>query len=263
MKLKRFLISLYAVLLLLAAFPTRAWAIRPGTGSYHPPCITLLVYNAPEGLTASIEMESVGKRFPVTMEKETRLWETQFRVFREGVFAKSAWFGNEKDFLNAVLILHTESGDIELPIPADELTHGGNEDFLSYNFRTGAFQVGMYGWRMPLLFALRMVLLLLVKSLLLYLYRYRRESSWRRFFIANLISLGAVNLFINSWGGTIDASSAYPALLVAMLVVLLFEIVTQVLLLDEYDPDTATNFTVAGNVTSCVLLFLIVTYFPV
>ena len=259
MKLRRFAVALYAVLLLLAAFPTRAMAL--GMGRYHPPCITLLVYHAPKGLEASIEMEKNEERFPVTMQKETRLWETQFRLYREGAYRMRSWFGNEKDFKNAVLILHTASGDVQVPIPADQLTHGGSEDVISYDFRTGELKVGMPAGRIPMLFAARMLILLLLKGLILFFFGYRRLSSWLGFLAVNLISMGVVNLFTKGWIN-VDMANAYPLLFVGMLVLLLFEIISLVVVLGEFNRNKAVSYAVGANLAGAVTIFLMLTYFP-
>ena len=75
MKTRRFLIALYAVLLLLAAFPVQAHAAF-GTGgeAYRVPTITVLAYHAPEDLEIRVEVEKKGERFPAntlrTISKE-------------------------------------------------------------------------------------------------------------------------------------------------------------------------------------------------
>ena len=78
MKTRRFLIALYAVLLLLAIFPAEAFAY--GASTYHPPAITVVTYNAPSDLEIQIEVQKNGERFPVQTECTRRAWELSFQL---------------------------------------------------------------------------------------------------------------------------------------------------------------------------------------
>jgi hypothetical protein len=143
MKTKRFLIALYAAVLLLALFPARAEAL--GRGTYHPPALTIVAFGAPGDLELQVEMEYNGERFPVTMEKETRLWETQYRLFREGSFRKTAWFGSDKDFAGAVLLLHSGGEERRIPIGPELLTPGSREEYMTLYARGGKLASGLPG----------------------------------------------------------------------------------------------------------------------
>ena len=97
MKTRRFLIALYAVLLLLAAFPVQAHAAF-GTGgeAYRVPTITVLAYHAPEDLEIRVEVEKKGERFPADTLRTRRLWEQSFYLYREDVF-KGSSFNDHKN----------------------------------------------------------------------------------------------------------------------------------------------------------------------
>lgn len=259
MKTKRFFLSLYAILLLLAAFPTQAFAL--GHGSYHPPCLTILVTHAPRDMTATVEMEYNDERFPVTLEKQTKLWEMQFRLYREGSFRKTAWFGNNKDFRDAVLILQSGGEETRIPLPAQQLSTG-NEDVLCYNVKTGAFRVGMSPWRLPLLFALRMTVILGLKLLVLWLYGYRHWSSFLAVLGVNALTMGLVNWVVRNWLN-VDAVNTYPLFVVGMVAVLLVELLALVVFINERDRNRTVAYGTVANLTGLTALLVMLGYFPV
>ena len=141
MKTRRFLIALYAVLLLLAVFPGEAFA--SGASTYHPPAITVVTYNAPEDLEIQVLVIKNGEMFPVQTERTRRAWELSFRLYREGIFRSNTFWGNDKDFAGAVLLCRSGGEEHRIPIPQEFLTPGGNKDVMTLDCRSWTLSPGL------------------------------------------------------------------------------------------------------------------------
>lgn len=260
MKIKRFFLACCALLLLFGMFPVRVSAI--GGGAYHPPNITLLCYHAPEDLEAFIELHKEGKDLTAPMEKDSRVGETVFRLYRAGVYGVKAWFGNDEDFQDAALIFKTGGKELRIPIDAEKLTPGGREDVLTYSFKDGELKVGLPSWRTPALFGIRLLILLLLKGLILFLYGYRQLRSWLSFLGVNLLTMGAVNYVVRGWLN-VDMANVYPLFFVGLLLVLLFELLSLVVLLSEYVRNKAVSYAVTANLAGFVAIFMMLSFLPV
>ena len=200
MKTRRFLIALYAVLLLLAAFPVQAHAAF-GTGgeAYRVPTITVLAYHAPEDLEIRVEVEKKGERFPADTLRTRRLWEQSFYLYREDVFKGSSFKGNDMDFAGAVLICTAGGEEHRVPISKECLTVGGHQDVMTLDCRSWTLSPGLPAWRAPLMVAIRVLLVLLVNALLFLVMGYREGRSWLCMLGVTLATQIPMNLILNHW----------------------------------------------------------------
>lgn len=260
MKTKRFFIALYAVLLLLTVFPVRAEAM--GRGTYHPPALTIVAFGAPADLELQVEMEYDGERFPVTMQRENRLWESQFRLFREGSFRKTAWFGSDKDFAGAVLLLHSGGEERRIPIPQELLTPGSREEYMTLSVGGGKLSAGLPGWRKPALFCLRLLLLFAVKGLLFFLMDYRHRDSWLKLLAVELPVQGLLNGIISGWIN-VDLENAMPLFVLVLLLAFLAELVALMLLINESSRNKTMSYAATANFIGSVMYFGMLSFLPI
>jgi hypothetical protein len=260
MKTKRFLISLYAVLLLLAIFPTEAFA--SGSTAYHPPAITVVSYNAPDDMKILLQMTYRGETFPVTMIRETRAWETSFRVYREGIYRVRAFWGNEKDFAGSKLICRTGGKEYVVPIPQSFLTPGGNQDRMTLDCETWELRSGMPAWRGPLTVAGRVLFVLAVKGLLFLLMGYTQLRSWLCFLGVNLATQLPLNMSLYNML-TVDNLYLYSAIAVASLVILLVEILLLVILVQENNENRTSVYATVSNIAGLAAFVSAISLLPV
>ena len=260
MKTKRFLIALYAVLLLLAVFPAEAFA--SGSSTYHPPAITIVTYNAPKDLEIQIEVVKNGESFPVQTERTQRAWETQFRLYREGIFRANTFWGNDKDFAGAVVICVTGGEEHRIPIPQEYLTPGGNKDVMTLDCGSWTLKSGLPAWRGPVTTAVRLLLILAVKALLFLLMNYKQRRSWICFFLVNLLVQGWLNLSLYNML-VVDDMNLYSALFVGMLLALLAEIILLVVFVDENSKNRTAVYATAANLAGVVVFLMALTWLPV
>ncbi|MBQ6272974.1 MAG: hypothetical protein IJK63_01965 [Oscillospiraceae bacterium] len=199
MKTRRFLLSLCAVLLLLAAFPAQAFALGYGGESYRYPTITIVAYHAPEDLEIRIEVDKNGERFPAETKHNRRAWETTFRVYREDIFRANSFKGNETDFAGAVLICRTGGEEHRVPIPKNCLTVGGSRDVMTLDCRSWTLTPGLPACRAPLILGMRVLLVLAVNALIFLLMGYRELRSWLCMLGVILATQIPLNLILNRW----------------------------------------------------------------
>lgn len=259
MKTKRYFLALYVVLLFLGIFPVRAEAL----GSvYHPPALTIVVYGAPRDLELQVEMEYDGERFPVTLERDDRLWETQFRLYREGAYRMKAWFGSEKDFDGAVLLVHSGGQERRIPIEREILTPGSREDYLTFYARRDALRGGLPFWRGPLNFLVRMLLLLGVKALIFFWMDYRLPRSWLSFLGVELVVQGVLNWIIAGWIN-VDMGNAYPLLFLGLLLAFLVEMIGMMVLVNERTKSKTASFAAGTSLLGSAMIFGMLSYLPI
>lgn len=260
MRTRRFLMALYAVLLLLAAFPATAYA--SGASTYHPPAITVVSYNAPEDLEIQVEMVKNGERFPVSTVREQRAWELSFRLYREGIFRSNTFWGNEKDFAGSVLLCQSGGEERRVPIPQEYLTPGGNKDVMTLDCESWTLRPGLPFWRGPASMAERMLLILAVKALLFLLMDYKQLGSWLSFLGVNLATQFFLNYsFYNMmW---VDDLNLYSAIFIGLLVVLLAEILLLVLLVQENNKNRTAVYATAANLLGVGAFLAALSWLPV
>ena len=260
MKTKRFLIALYAFLLLFAIFPAEAFAY--GASTYHPPAITVVTYNAPDDLEIQIEVQKNGERFPVQTECTRRAWELSFQLYREGIFRSNTFWGNEKDFAGAVLICQTGGEEHRVPIPQEFLTPGGNRDIMTLDCHSWTLRSGLPAWRGPVTLAVRLLLILAVKALLFLAMNYKQLRSWLSFLGVNLLTQLPVNLSLYNmmW---VDDMNLYSAIFVGLLLALLAEILLLVILVQENSKNRTATYATSANLLGVCAFLAALTWLPV
>ena len=246
----RRLLALTSLLLTLFLMAVPVFAADMGR-LYHPPALTILTENAPHDLEVTIRLQTLRKRelitVPVEMGKSTRVWEQQFRLYREDVILKDSWFGNAKDLNNAELILHTGGKDEIVPLPK-EITERMVGDYsynavMMFNYKTGKFSLGIPFWRGPLMLILRTLVAAALVILIFHLRSFEERKTMLIVLLAALVTYGLLNLSTSNWLN-VDPRSLVLYILYAMIVVFV-QVLADVVLLDEDAAD--------GRVTTCLL----------
>ena len=143
-------------------------------GSYHAPAVTILVENAPDDLEITMNLHKSNDRvIPTKLEKKCVAWEQQFRLFREGVFSVTDWFGNSYDLKDAELVLTSGGKKTVVPLPRAITDRMTMNNVLTLDYRTGTVRFGEPMLRGPLMLALRLLVAAAVELLFFRLYDYR------------------------------------------------------------------------------------------
>jgi len=233
-------LAILVLSLLLLAVPV--FAVGMST-LYHPPAVTVLTENAPRDLKLTIRISTENGIVPVELEKKTRVWEQQFRLFREGVFSIRAWYGNNRDLKDAELVLRSGGQEKTVPLTREITDQMNYNDILMLDYKNGTVSVGMPFWRGPLMLILRTVI---AAALVLLIFRLRGYEGKRAVILVPIVALvcyGLLNMTTSSWLNT-DPRSLVSYILYAMLAIFV-QILGCVVLVDEDSADR--------RLTTCLL----------
>lgn len=265
MKTRRFLLSLWAVLLLLGALP--AEALAAGAGGYRYPAVTIVAYGAPEDLEIQAEVVKDEERLPYDMLRTRRAWETNFRLYWEDIFHTNSYHGNGRALAGAVLLCRSGGEERQIPIPQEYLTTAGSRDVLTLDCRSWTLSPGVPVWRGAVLLALRVALVLVVKALVFLLMGYREGRSWLVFLGVNLAMLIGWNLILNNlmWVNDPNWRSHVfvGALLVLFAAALILETVVLSFAIEERDRKYAGTYVMIAGPLGAVVLVATLLLLPV
>lgn len=229
-------------------------------GSYHPPAVTLITTNAPADLQITMELHKRdGTIIPTQLQKKTRGWEQQFRLYREAVYGIAQWYGNDYDLKDSRLILSSGGQERVIPLPQELTDLTDMNNVLILNYRTGKVTLGAPVWRMPLLAVIRVLGAVLVECLIFRLYGYMEKKT---FLLVGGVSAVIHGLLFWYTAGWLNFD---PRSIVAYLVFLILALFVQVLVfitfVEEYDKNRTFSATTSAclasvAVTTAVMVFL-------
>lgn len=259
-RIRKFLTALLLAVTLLAALPVEA-AADMGPFYARPPALTFLVYGAPKDVQMRIIMHRRNETFSVPVELETRLWEKQFRLYRESVWQIREWFGNAYDFKDAELVFIDASGERHIPIPEGMLKARADEEYLTYYYRSGTLKYGLPLWRAPLLMSMRILLAIAIEAFFFYRAGFLLPVSWLKFFLINVFTHGLLALLCNGWINV--QPGVYALYFIALFLAFTLETVLFLLIVDEQDSNKTMNFLAKANLVSMAATFFLIFKVPI
>ena len=258
-RLQRLLLSLLILISVFTVLPTEALALNQYYG--RPPTLTLLVYGAAEDTELRVIMHRGGKTYDIPFEHERRLWEDQYRLYREAVWQFREWYGNAYDFKDAELVFTNASGQWRVPIPDGMLTERADEEYLTYYCRSGRLRYGLALWRAPLLMSIRVLLAILIESFFFYRAGYCLRKIWISFVLINVVTHGLLALLCNGWINVQPGS--FALYYIALFLAFVLETVLFVLIVNEQDSNRAASFLAKANAVSLLATFLLIFVLPI
>lgn len=197
--LRHRILILFALLLL--TLPLSAQATTFGYSRvYHQPAITFIVLGASSQVEMRVTMElSDGTQFRTIPEKEHRLWENYFRIYRQGVQGKSSWFGNQKDFTGAIMHIADGEKSYDIPLPYEEFHTDSTPEYIFVHMKDGSLSLGMPVVRRWAFFFMHLAIYLLVESFIFWRMGFKGKRHWCFFLIYTAVSKGLVCIFIRKW----------------------------------------------------------------
>lgn len=247
------------MLSIFAVLPSEIMAL----GQYYerPPALTLIAYGIPKDTALRVIMHHGGKTYDLPFDHEHRMWEEQYRLFRESVWQFREWYGNAYDFKDAELVFITDSGERHVPIPDGMLTERASDEYLTYYYRSGQLKYGLALWRAPLLISIRVLLAIVIESFFFYRAGYCMRRSWISFVLINIVTHGLLALLCNGWINPQPGS--FALYFIALFLAFVLEIALFVLIVDEQDSNRAASFLTKANAASLLATFLIVFEMPI
>lgn len=183
MKLRRYWLSLFVILLLILAFPLTASA-----NSAEPPGMIIIATGLPEDAELTLIVPGSDTQPEVRVFRVDKVWESQYRLY----------YHSDMDTLENAGLQVTVGEDTFIYALPDGVGYGYN-NILTLDLKDQTLTLGQNPWRQPLLTALRIVLTLLIEGLIFCLFGFRGKKSWIVFLIVNLLTQGWLNIVINSY----------------------------------------------------------------
>jgi len=212
--------------------------------SAEPPSIIIIASDAPEDLIVSFIVEDE----VFEAEKHHKLNEYYFTTYDIEI-------SNSKSYR---VRFESKEGVFTLDLKG-QLNRYSNIFTLDYSNKT--IHVGKSIRRSVVLVSLRVILTLLIEGFIFFLFKYRNKYSWFVFLTINLITQGALNLWINTASPFESYIIVY--LVYAELFILMFEMIAFVALIKEKKKEATIIYVLIANVTSLVLGGIIIPLLPI
>lgn len=220
--------------------------------SAEPPCLTIVVVDAPDDLELSLVDADGAETVQLEKLRSSRGWETYFRYFYNHNFR----FGAEVELTDLRLAV-THSGETAyLAMPALAYEHYNNVVMLDLDAMV--LQRELYPGRMVLVIGLRVVLTLLIEGILFWAFGYHGAYSWGMFLCINLLTQLFLNLLIGS-----ASMDSYVLVFYYLLeaVIILAETIAFPLALQE-KRIRAIPYAIIANLVSMFVGGLMITHLP-
>ena len=242
-KMTRLKMSAYLILLLFIAV---SFGIVPvcNANSAEPPSIIIIVPDAPRDLTIKILPDNI--RF----NRIDKHFESYYTLYRSDL--KST---------NYIIDVSTESETFEIEIDTPLRSYN---NLYSLDIAKRSLSPGKPLSVVIPLTALRIILTLLLEGFVFFIFGYRKLISWIVFLIVNVITQGALNLYLNSHSMPLDASVYIIFNLISFeILIFLFEMFVFLIVIDEKRRWLTALYVIAANLLSLVLGGYLITILPI
>jgi len=212
--------------------------------SAEPPSIIIIVPNAPNNLQISIETEDGF----IEARGMNKLIETHYTFYYREIQMASDY------------IFTINTGDISYEIALGEPVKSYNNIY-TLNLGAKTLTPGKSLSRSILLVSTRVILTLLIEGALFWKFGFRNRESWIAFLAINLITQGALNIWIN--GFSPFTSYIIFSLIFAEIIILAVEIFAFVIFVKELSKNERMGFVFVANILSLILGGYIITALPI
>lgn len=211
--------------------------------SAEPPSILIIVPGAPKDMVISIETEDSFSR----AAKVDKLTETYYTFYSRDIRTISSY--NFK----------ISTGDTSYEITLDEPIRSYNNIY-TLDLKNETLKPGKLLSRSIALVSIRIILTLLIESYIFRLFHFKQKSSWIAFFIINLVTQGALNIWINGFPPI--TSYLIIILLFAEIIILITEIFLFAIFVKEHSMGRRILYVVVANILSLIAGGFIITLLP-
>lgn len=213
--------------------------------SMEPPSIIILVNNPPDDL--SIRLKNSDGAIKAVVRDVA--WERYFMFYS---------FGRE---VGSSYIFEIEFEDERFELSYEKALSEYNEIF-TLDLEKQTLIYGKTYTRAILLISTRLILTLLIEGAIFWLFGFRDKKSWQIFLVINLITQGALNIWLNN-GATSVSSYLIFTLIFLEIFVFLFEMIAFTALIKEKRKRRTLFYAFSANMMSLVLGAYLIIYLPV
>jgi hypothetical protein len=212
--------------------------------SAEPPSILIIVPNAPDDLEISIDPDNAN----IKASMRDKIIERYYVFY-------SADLKMAKDYY-----INISTGEDNFEILLEEPMKKYNNIY-TLDLEDQTLTLGKSLSRSVLLISLRIILTLIIEAIVFWLFGFRKKNSWLAFLIINLITQGALNIWLN--GSVPLASYLVFSLVFAEFFVFIAEIILFWALIKEHSPGRVLLYVIAANLLSLFAGGYIITILPV
>lgn len=220
--------------------------------SAEPPGFTIIVLNAPEKLSLSLQLPNNNVIDMRVVEGERKGWEKYYRLYYHHSSSQV------KALKDAVLVVQSDEKSFQCTLP-DE-TSGRYNNILTLDVESGILTVGQAPLRVPALVAMRVVLTLLIEGAVFLFFGFRQKRSWLVFVAVNLITQAGLNAMLT--GPDLNNYWIFGYIF-GEIVVLTVELIAFLNLVKEFRKPRVALYVIVANMASLILGGLLITYLPV
>ncbi|MEA4849702.1 MAG: hypothetical protein VB106_20930 [Clostridiaceae bacterium] len=236
---KRLLLIIALSMLMITAFIPVCYG-----NSAEPPSILIIVPNAPDDLEISIGSGNTDAKANVRdkiLEKYYAFYSSELRT--------------AKDYT-----INISTGEKNFKIVLEEPLKTYNNIY-TLDLEDQTLKPGKLLSRSILLVSLRIILTLAIEAIIFWLFGFRNKKSWIAFFIINIITQGALNIWLNGFAPM--ASYLVFTLIFGEVLVFIAEIIVFLALIKEHRPGRTLLYVVTANLLSLFAGGYIITILPI
>ena len=237
---KRLLLVMVLCTLMLSIVPITALA-----NSAEPPSLVILITNPPDDLSIVLvsnenQPEAIVRR--VAWEGYYVFYSRDMRVDGEYTFKVTT---------------NRESFEFTLGAPLQRYNN-----VVTLDVSNRKITPGKYPFRTVLLVSIRLLLTLLLEGIIFWLFRFRQKRSWLIFLAINLVTQGALNIWLNS-GGSLMPSYLIIGLILGEFFVFAAEMIVFPIVIKEHKKSRILIYAFIANLMSLIVGGYIISVLPV
>jgi len=237
---KRLRLTMILCALIISLMPATAIA-----NSAEPPSLVILINNPPDDLSI------------VLVSNENQPEAIIRRVAWEGYYVFYSRDMQDRDKYTFKVTTEGKSFECTLNEP---LQHYNNVATLDLTDQT--LTPGKYALRSVLLVSIRLLLTLLLEGIVFWFFQFRQKRSWLPFLIINLVTQGALNIWLNS-GDSLMPSYIMIGLIIGEMFIFLAEMIAFPVFVKEHKTSRVLIYVVIANLISLIAGGYIITNLPV
>ncbi|ABW19347.1 hypothetical protein [Alkaliphilus oremlandii] len=211
--------------------------------SAEPPSILIIVPNAPTDLEISMNINNN----IVRGRKTDKLIESQYTFYYREIKMAPAY----------ILTIETEDHQYEIPFEKPIIAYN---NVYTLDLETQILTIGKLPSRTVLLVSLRIILTFLIEGAIFFMFNFREKASWIAFLIINLMTQGALNLWINSFKPN---EYVILALVFAEIIILITEMILFPIWIKEHSKTRTNAYVLISNIASLFVGGYLITILPI
>jgi hypothetical protein len=237
-KMKRLLLFILSLLIMSFVNAPICYA-----NSAEPPSILIIVPNAPKDLEISIGPENL-KAY-----RTDKVIESYFTFYRNDL--------KSEDYTVKVI-----TGDRTFEIILDTPLKSYNNIF-TLDLKSQTLTPGKLLSRSITLLSIRIILTLMIEAIVFYLFGYRKKKSWLIFVIINLITQGALYIWLNGLFTPLVNSYIIFSLIFGEILVIVFEMIAFLIFVKEHHRPRTALYVIMANLLSLIAGGYLISVLPV